>query len=602
MSEKRQLAILVIVTLAIGVAAVLIGLMVGFLMEGDLVVENYEATFQSDGSLTEEFTYVVKSSGKYRMLYRYWEADLSLSPLQSPYIEFEDISYPSGVVGYVKDYRGNVIFRDGKNPEYEDFIKRKAENNEVGIYNPGYFQAGTYTVTYRYKLHPPIEYDDEFAHVNIKLLEEHGPYRDLSITYPAAHVREIYPHPPGLHIDRSGDTCIVTGSIQGNEILGLELLLSKDAINELQGFPEFVPEVAEKTRAANPWYDVIPLYASWILYLLGLIMVLLMPFLFLAIYHKYGREKPFVVPEYLSFIPDESMKPWQVNLLFKGDAVVFDEDGYYATLLAMHRKNILEIIEKQDGEGVTIRVIGDHSDDPYEERVLEFLREVGDDGIVDSEELASLAKQARKDKSIESRMLRYKEALSNVTHRSDPRLIADYIVDGRDNILPLAFVAASFCIISVMMIIIFSTLVALLVPATIFWADMILQSIIAFVFPATLFGHWKGDTYREKLEWDAFAKFLSDLALMKKYAPSDMSMWGEWLVYGTALGVGDKVVKAMDELDISIPEAALAVGVTSAFVPVLAFSPPSSGGGGGFGGGGSFGGGGGFGGGGAGGR
>jgi uncharacterized membrane protein len=130
------------------------------------------------------------------------------------------------------------------------------------------------------------------------------------------------------------------------------------------------------------------------------------------------------------------------------------------------------------------------------------------------------------------------------------------------------------------------------------------QSGIALVFPSTRFGYWKGDAYKEKLEWDAFSKFLSDLAMIRKYSPSDISMWGEWLVFGTALGVGDKVQIAMKELNISIPESMVPVtGVRTAFVPVLFFSPPSRGGGssGGFGGG-SFGGGGGFGGGGVGGR
>ena len=586
MTEKKQLAILVIVTLAIAIVAVLFTSMLGFLMEGDLVIDHYEAAFQADGTLTETYTYEVKSSGQYRMLYRYWEDDLSRSPLQSPYIEFEGMSHPPGVVGYSKDYRGDVILEEGSNPEYIDSIKRMAEKNEVGIYNPSYFAAGTYTVTYRYDLHPPIEYDEEFAHLNIRLVDEHIPYRHLSITYPAAYVREIYPHPPGLRVDSSGDPYVVTGSLAGDEVLGLELLLSKEAIPELQGFPEFETDVAEKTRGANPWYDIVPLYSGWILYLLGVAMVILTPFLFLAVYHRYGREKAFTVPQYLSFIPNPELKPWQVNLLFKGDAVNFDQDGYYATLLDMHRKKIVKITEKPGGESVTIQVVREHSDDPYEERVLDFLRMVGTDGVVDTDELSMLANQAKTDKSAESVMLRYKQALSGVTQRSDPRLIARYIVDGRDHILPLALIGAAFCIISVMMAILFPPLLGLLIPAAIYWGVMILQSGIALVFPSTLFGHWKGDAYKEKLEWDAFAYFLSDLALMRKYAPSDIAMWGEWLVFGTALGVGDTVVKAMKELDISLPEADVSLGLRSAFVPVLLFAPPSSGGGGGFGGGG----------------
>ena len=112
---------------------------------------------------------------------------------------------------------------------------------------------------------------------------------------------------------------------------------------------------------------------------------------------------------------------------------------------------------------------------------------------------------------------------------------------------------------------------------------------IAFAYPSTLFGHWKDDKYKEKLEWDAFAYFLSDLALIKQYSPSDISQWGDWLVYGTALGVGKHVEKAMKELNVHIPEAGVPLGLMhGAFIPIVAFSPPSQGGSGGFGGGGGL--------------
>jgi hypothetical protein len=133
-----------------------------------------------------------------------------------------------------------------------NFITGTAEKSEVGIYNPAYFQAGTYTVTYRYDLHPPVEYDDEHAHLNIRLVNEHVPYRDLSITYPEHSVAEIYPHPPGLRVDRTGGNYVISGRLAADEILGLELLLSRDALQELDGFPAFVSDVAGKTRAANP--------------------------------------------------------------------------------------------------------------------------------------------------------------------------------------------------------------------------------------------------------------------------------------------------------------------------------------------------------------
>jgi uncharacterized membrane protein len=166
-------------------------------------------------------------------------------------------------------------------------------------------------------------------------------------------------------------------------------------MNELQGFPSYVENVEGKTRAANPWYDTLPLQFSLLLYYLSIIAVIATPFLFLYIYHRYGREKEFVVPEYLSYVPDPDMKPWAVNLLFKGDAIDFDQDGYYATLLDMHRRKIVRITEKEGGDGVTIEILHDTSDDPYEQKIIGFLQDAGKDGVVDTGELRKLADKAK---------------------------------------------------------------------------------------------------------------------------------------------------------------------------------------------------------------
>jgi len=43
--------------------------------------------------------------------------------------------------------------------------------------------------------------------------------------------------------------------------------------------------------------------------------------------------------------------------------------------------------------------------------------------------------------------------------------------------------------------------------------------------------------------------------MIQKYIPEDISIWKDWLIYGTALGVGKNVVKSMDQLKIpAIPE------------------------------------------------
>lgn len=602
--ERRDLLILVAVALAIAAVAIVIAVMVPGLLEGDLVIADYRATLHENGTFEEVYTYEVKSGGTYRMLYRYWQDPLSAQPLQSPFIQIVDMEKPQGTVGYIRDSSGKVTLYRDDNPAYIRFIEDRAERNEVGIYNPGYFPAGTYTVSYTYVLHPPVEYDASDAHLNLRLVDRHIPYRHLEIRIPYRYAAEVFPHPPGLSVSREGEWVSITGQAASDEVLGIETLFSPLMMNSIPGFPVPVDDVRGKTLAANPFYDVIPLYLAWLVYLLGFAMVVLTPLFLVFLYRKYGTEREFTVPEYLSFTPDPTMKPWAVNLLFKGDPMTFDQDGYFATLLDLHRKKMVTIEEKPSGKGVRITVNQKTATDPYEQRVLDFLQEIGEGGTVDSEALQNTVALARRDRTAEQMILKYQRDLLSVTRKSDPRLVARYVVDGRDHIFPLLFVAIALCAISVMALLVTPQLLSLLGPAVLLFGAMIVQSGIALAFPSTLFGHWKDDRYREKLEWEAFARFLSDLALIRKYAPADISMWGEWLVYGTALGVGDSVEKAMKNLNVSLPEAGvpLASGLNAAFIPVLAFTPPSRGGGGGGFGGGSFGGGGGFGGGGVGGR
>jgi uncharacterized membrane protein len=82
---------------------------------------------------------------------------------------------------------------------------------------------------------------------------------------------------------------------------------------------------------------------------------------------------------------------------------------------------------------------------------------------------------------------------------------------------------------------------------------IILESV-PLVFAPSLFSRWKANYHKEKLEWDAFRNFLENFATNHKYLPKEPNIWKEWLVYGTALGVGLKFAEEMEQLNIKIPE------------------------------------------------
>ena len=116
-------------------------------------------------------------------------------------------------------------------------------------------------------------------------------------------------------------------------------------LGQIPGIRHEVPGLAGSTGWGNFWYNL-PYWVAWFLNDLGKAAVLLVPFLFIVIYNRYGREKQFTVPAYLSTVPNPALKPWQVNLLFKDAAIEFDQDGFYATLLDLHRRKT----DRDDGK------------------------------------------------------------------------------------------------------------------------------------------------------------------------------------------------------------------------------------------------------------
>ena len=605
MGETRQIAVIVIIALVLGVIGLVIVSAILPLLQGDLAVSSYEATLYENGTLQEQYIYQVQYSGEYRMLYRSWEAPLVFAGSDQPYIQFVSIVPPAGSVGYAKDATSTVSITGSSDPSVENEIGLLADTSEVGIFNPAYYNAGTYTVQSTYVVHPPIEDDGTTAHLNFQFAgSDHIPYNDIRITVPADGVNQIYVYPPTLQAEKTGDTYTITGSAAANENIAVEMLAGAGGFAQIPGFRTNATDLQAQTASASFWYDL-PYTVATLFGYLAKAAVLLVPVLLLFIYYHYGREKKFTVTTYLSTVPDPVLKPWQVNLLFKGDALDFDKDGYYATLLDLHRRKLISITPSTGGNGPEIRILSTETTDPYEQRVLAFVGRLSENNVLSTKTLETLVKNAQINSLAEEKALLYQKNFADVTTRADTTIAYEYMVDGRDHISPFIAIGAVFCAITVLLALILPDQSASMIPAVVLMIIAVIQLVIAWAAPSTLFGHWKEDHYKDKLEWDAFAHFLSDLAMIRKYAPEDLPMWGDWLVYGTALGVGDKVEEAMKALNIPVAETGVPMGVmgmNAFFIPIVTFMPMNQGGPrGGFGGGrGGFGGG--FGGGGAGGR
>ncbi len=611
MSETRQITIVIASVFLIGLLGLLltgglpgvnVGIPSGSVIAGkDVYVDSYSADLYLNGTLKERFIYNINTAGKYRMLYRSWTTlPVSLQNLSRPYVEPIGIIPLAGTIPYIKDQskRVTITAKNAASQTAVSDIGSLAEPNEVGCYNPQRFGSGSYQIDYLFRIHPPLEYDSENCHWNMAFADKHLPYRQATITIhdPENLIVQLFPHMP-FDAKKEGDSWVMIGSSPENGLLEAEMLLRPEAKEAIDGFPKQVANVREKTLEAQQ-----PGFGSYLLFVLRT-LVLLFPLALALFYFKFGKEKKFTVPSTLSYVPHRR-KPWLVNMVFKGDAFDFDENGFYATILDLHERGVIEI---DSNAGLKIRLLKDvdatdaakNEYDDYERNVLSFLKEHSVRGTFDPGALEAEVEHLRSSVGRSSELKALHDRMDELLRTGD-RAAAGAFVSGRSlrvfggsgagYLLQIAFYVLFFAIflggISLLENLVIATALILLA-----------QAAVPALAPSALFGRWKEDYYKEKLEWDAFRNFLSDFAMIKKYAPEDLGMWKEWLIYGTALGVGDKVREAMDAMNIIIPIAAAESGMRAHFAHAYSVSTPrssgSGGGGGGFGGGGGSGGGGG---------
>lgn len=612
MSETRQVAIVIAAVLFIGLLGLLltgglpgveISLPSGSVVAGkDVYVDDYSADLYLNGTLKESFVYKIDAAGKYRMLYRSWTTlPVFLENPGRSYVEPMRIIPPEGTIPYIKDQSGRVTIpseNEASQTAVSD-IGSLAESNEVGCYRPQRFDTGIYQIDYLFSIHPPLEYDSEYCHWNMAFADEHLPYRQATITIhdPENLIVQLFPHMP-FDVMKEGDSWIMTGSSPENGLLEVEMLLRPEAKEVIDGFQRQVQNVRERTLEAQQSGS-----GSILLFALRA-LVLLFPLALALFYFKFGKEKKFTVPSTLSYVPHKR-KPWLVNMVFKGDAFDFDENGFYATLLDLHEQGVIEI-DSNAGLKIRLQKDVDATDtanseyDDYERSVLSFLKEHSFRGTFDPASLEAEVKHLSTSIGRGSELKVLHDRMNELLRTGD-RTAASAFVSGRSlkvfgasgtgYLLRIAFYVLFFAI--------FLGGISLLENPVIATALILLaQAVVPALASSALFGRWKEDYYKEKLEWDAFRNFLSNFAMIKKYAPEDIGMWKEWLIYGTALGVGDKVREAMDAMNIIIPIAAAESGMRTHFAHAYSASTPRSsgsggGGGGGFGGGGGSGGGGG---------
>ncbi len=512
---------------------------------------DYNAVFYISDDIYLEEEYIYHPEGnKFSMLFRNWRVPLTYrEELERPFIKVEEVK--SSHLSYVKDWRGEVyIFSTAYSPEEESLIRSKALTNEVGTLNKDKFAEGKVPLSISYYLFPPVRDDGEYQHVNIKLADRHIFYRRvlIKIVDEKGIVENIYPHLPRFDIERRENMWIIEGLAPANSLVEVEMLLK--GLGGLHFF-EDTESVKAKVEEANRELMSISSLRNTVYNAMSFFLFVFPVFIFF-IYKLFGKERAFTVPEFISFLPNPERKPWLVNMVFNGDATVTDENAYYATLLDLERKGFIEIKEEEGDLKIEIKRMD--TEDPYERKVLLFLsKNITTEGFFSARDMEKRIREAVKYK--DRGLLRsLKREIENIYSFSD-RSIYSTMLDLRGFYI--------IRILGILTLLIVSGIVAYLhFLKKVYTYDIAVMGIFLIavaniphiVLPSQIFGRWKSNFYKERLEWESFKRFLSDLAMLKKYGKEDESMWREWLYYGTALGVADKIEEALSSLKINVPE------------------------------------------------
>lgn len=572
-NEKVVLAIYVSILLAISIAATI--LVPKLLTFTGFTYAEYRAALYNNFTLIEDYTYHIGERGK-SMLYRHWEAPLypaSISFIDSePHILLLYVECPRDSIPYVKDNEGAVYILFDETSRTIDrqltealtaIIGEKAYNNEVGCFFPSEIPLGVYNAKFVFQLNPPIYIDEEYAYVNLKLADEHVAYQYVELRLHGFNPVKLYVHVPEYSLESKEEITAITGTSPQNTLLEVEFVAPRDKLNAPLIYTIPVDHVLAEADKANMQYSIRYNAVKALCYAFTLVLVAF-PALLVVRYYLIGREKEFTVPEYLSYTPNPVRKPWQVNLLFHRDAIDMSEDAFYATILDFARRGIIEVkdVGKDDVVLEVKRDVDSGSLDIYESRVLEFLKEFSTNNVFSFKEFSERVKNEVGRSISNARHYRvkldglfktFREAYDYAKQFIEPRKPASALV------ITLTLLVA----IGLLALLPKGSEYYVYPSATAVFAFILpVEMIIAYTMPSYVFGEWKKDFHKEKLEWSAFRNLLKELAKLDKYTPQDLVIWKEWLVYATALGIADKVVEAMEKLKVPAPR--------EAYIPIVA--------------------------------
>ena len=279
---------------------------------------------------------------------------------------------------------------------------------------------------------------------------------------------------------------------------------------------------------------------------IGLNIILIVVYLKKTVkYFKKNKElkkyEPTTKLKYYRDLPDENSTPGEAVKILDINIGSFTPVNFgkvfSATILDLSLKGYLEIKQEKNSKGkdvINIYILKQVSDGlkPSEARIMTFVRD------------AAKGKKVLTLKELENYIEKYPsktDSLLKGTYKAaNNQLINEQIIDSEIQKEYQKYKNNQSYYIVAIIFLLFFTLIAFILPVIIFIIDAVICGKIAKKLNVLT---QKGVDQQE--QWKGLKKYMEDFSMLDRREVPELVIWEKYLVYATAFGIADKVIKQL---------------------------------------------------------
>ena len=370
---------------------------------------------------------------------------------------------------------------------------------------------------------------------------------NIKVTLPGDSNNTYYLNPKELTATQNikGDTITAeTHKLPQGEIYEILVLMPLDDFNDDANYARHVHEDGKEKITKN-LNDSISSRNFWnTTYMILSLLCLLFPLIAVLTYFKYGRE-PKVDYDgiYERELPTDD-PPEVINAIIDNKKVIGTPNmkGFQASIMNLIDRKVFKIYqnENEDLNDLVLTFDNDKVNglSKSEKIIFDTLKYFSQDNVLN---LTQLDNQLSSESEAKWFMDQFEEWGDTVEEKIN--LDEYFIHTGSDIIKGISFIGIIYGII--IAVLGFTTNLHNGFYALIAGILLVIFSGILIYMDEDIFGRWSEEGRVFYLKWSNLKKFLKDNSLIKEHPPESVVIWRKYLIYGTALGVADKVYDAM---------------------------------------------------------